>query len=154
MNEASFLQAIHDSPDDEAVRLVYADWLEEHADEAGRARAALIRAQCAAEKLPPRNRRRVALEKEAKRLLDAHPEWTGALRKGKFGRAIQFRRGFPHQITLGATKFVTVAADLFAAAPTIRAVVFKHASNEVGPLAECPHLRRLSWIDLSCMCTC
>jgi uncharacterized protein (TIGR02996 family) len=154
MNDAAFLQAIHDNPDDEAVRLVYADWLEENADESGRARAALIRAQCEAEKLPRRNRRRVALEKEAKRLIDANPEWTAALRKGKYGRAIQFRRGFPHQITMGATQFVQVAADLFAAAPTIRAVVFYHASNEVGPLAECRHLKRLSWIDLSCMCTC
>jgi uncharacterized protein (TIGR02996 family) len=30
--EASFLQAIHDDPDDDTTRLVYADWLEEHGD--------------------------------------------------------------------------------------------------------------------------
>jgi len=30
MERASFLQHIRDNPDDEAVRAVYADWLEEH----------------------------------------------------------------------------------------------------------------------------
>jgi uncharacterized protein (TIGR02996 family) len=43
MTEDAFLQAIRDAPDDDAPRLVYADWLDESGDPA---RAELIRVQC------------------------------------------------------------------------------------------------------------
>jgi uncharacterized protein (TIGR02996 family) len=39
----AFLQAIIESPDDDTLRLVFADWLEEHGDAA---RAELIQLQC------------------------------------------------------------------------------------------------------------
>ena len=32
MNRDAFLQAIRDAPEDDGPRLIYADWLEEHAD--------------------------------------------------------------------------------------------------------------------------
>jgi uncharacterized protein (TIGR02996 family) len=32
MTEAAFLQAIRDRPDDDALRLIYADWLDERGD--------------------------------------------------------------------------------------------------------------------------
>src|SRR5262245_6194987 len=41
-HEEAFLAAILESPDDDAPRLIYADWLEDHGDP----RAALIRVQC------------------------------------------------------------------------------------------------------------
>ena len=46
-DEVAFLAAITAAPDDEALRLVYADWLEEHGDAA---RAELIRLQFEAER--------------------------------------------------------------------------------------------------------
>src|SRR5437660_498252 len=47
MSADAFLRDIREHPDDDAVRLIYADWLEEHArTEADRARAELIRVQC------------------------------------------------------------------------------------------------------------
>ena len=48
-NEALF-RAILDEPEDDAPRLVYADWLEEHGDGA---RAEFIRVQCELAVLPP-----------------------------------------------------------------------------------------------------
>jgi uncharacterized protein (TIGR02996 family) len=45
----AFLEAICEEPDDDSHRLVYADWLEEHGDEA---RAEFIRVQCALAHLP------------------------------------------------------------------------------------------------------
>ncbi len=42
---AAFLEDIVAHPDDDAPRLVYADWLEDQDDPAGRARADLIRVQ-------------------------------------------------------------------------------------------------------------
>ncbi|HEY1066638.1 MAG TPA: TIGR02996 domain-containing protein, partial [Pirellulales bacterium] len=43
-----FLDAIRAAPEDDAPRLIYADWLDEQGDESSRDRAAFIRAQCAA----------------------------------------------------------------------------------------------------------
>jgi uncharacterized protein (TIGR02996 family) len=41
--QAAFLAAIHDDPENDGTRLVFADWLEEHGDP----RAEFIRVQCA-----------------------------------------------------------------------------------------------------------
>ena len=41
----SFLQAIREAPEDNNLRLVFADWLQEHGDEHDRARAEFIRLQ-------------------------------------------------------------------------------------------------------------
>lgn len=46
MTDADFLPAILTAPDDDTPRLIYADWLEEHGGDAGRARAEFIRVQC------------------------------------------------------------------------------------------------------------
>ena len=42
----ALIDAVKESPDDDAPRLVLADWLEEHGGDEGRARAELIRTQC------------------------------------------------------------------------------------------------------------
>src|SRR5262245_20074727 len=42
----AFLADVLEHPDEDAPRLVYADWLDEHGDEADRDRAELIRVQC------------------------------------------------------------------------------------------------------------
>src|SRR5262249_13501753 len=66
-----FLRAICASPDDDTVRLVYADWLEEHGDAV---RAEFIRLQCqlGSEDLFAPNRR--ALLRREWRLLRQHGE--------------------------------------------------------------------------------
>src|SRR5262249_5726431 len=51
--EASLLQAIRDAPEDNAPRLVYADWLEAH----GSLLAGYVRAECEVLALPPGDRR-------------------------------------------------------------------------------------------------
>src|SRR5438477_12991110 len=44
----AFLRAIADAPDDDAPRLLFADWLDEHAkSDADRARAEFVRLSCA-----------------------------------------------------------------------------------------------------------
>lgn len=42
----AFLADIAEHPDDDAPRLIYADWLDDHGGDEGRARAEFIRAQC------------------------------------------------------------------------------------------------------------
>src|SRR5689334_16651118 len=48
----AFLQAILANPTDDAIRLVYADWLDEHGGEVNSAHADLIRVQCELAALP------------------------------------------------------------------------------------------------------
>ncbi|MBY0456405.1 MAG: TIGR02996 domain-containing protein, partial [Gemmataceae bacterium] len=42
----ALLAAIRANPDEDTPRLAFADWLDEHGDEADRARAEFIRVQC------------------------------------------------------------------------------------------------------------
>src|SRR5262245_49711218 len=83
--------AVCESPDDDAPRLVFADWLEEHGQEAW---AALIRAQVGAARLPRWDPEHIRLQRVA------HSVYTGAMHK-EAGRGIpeeigwSFERGFP-----------------------------------------------------------
>jgi uncharacterized protein (TIGR02996 family) len=155
MSDAAFLAAIQDAPDDDTLKLVYADWLDEHGDEEGRGRAELIRLQCELERLPPKDRKRPGLEKQIRRVLRTHGKhWTKPLRDAKLGKDWSFRRGFVDGVTMSATGFVNVAEQIFRLAPTIRSGRFPDASNEVNALADCPHLARLRELDLRRMCVC
>jgi uncharacterized protein (TIGR02996 family) len=49
MSEQAFLRAIVENPEDDALRLIFADWLDERDDP----RAAFIRTQCQLARLPP-----------------------------------------------------------------------------------------------------
>lgn len=153
MSRAGFLQAIAAEPDDDAHRLVYADWLDDHGDTEDQGRAALIRCQCAAEVLPPGKERR-SLEKQAKAIIAAHPQWTKPITKARLGADLRFRRGFLHQVTLPAVRFVKVAAKLFAAAPLVRSIIFPTPLDEIADLLACPDVARLTEADLSQYCAC
>jgi uncharacterized protein (TIGR02996 family) len=87
---AAFLRAIHDAPDDDAPRLVYADWLDEHGDAD---RAAFIRVQCALARSAADDPRRPGREAREQELLERHrAEWGGLL--GESFSNLDFRRGF------------------------------------------------------------
>lgn len=80
MSTASFLQAIADAPEEDAPRLVYADWLEEHGDESDRERAEFIRAQCLLACIPSADPRYVALAAREKELRDGSvAHWKATL---------------------------------------------------------------------------
>ncbi len=103
----AFLQAICESPDDDAPRLIFADWLEERGDPRG----AFIRAQCVLERLDPADPIRQELEDEAQALLDRHEEeWTAPLHgvASKF----RFRRGFVEEAAVSGAGFLERGADL------------------------------------------
>jgi uncharacterized protein (TIGR02996 family) len=78
---APLLRAIHLSPDDNPLRLVYADWLEEQGDKACAARAELIRVQVELARPSPANkskRRRARLQARQQELLAAYEkDWLG-----------------------------------------------------------------------------
>src|SRR5687768_16114221 len=53
MEHAGFLADIVAHPDEDAPRLIYADWLDEHGGRGGAARAEFIRVQCELARLEP-----------------------------------------------------------------------------------------------------
>jgi uncharacterized protein (TIGR02996 family) len=71
--EEPFLRAIREDPDKNAIRLVFADWLEERGDPLGD----FIRDQCALADMPPRDTRRPKLMDHAREILTKHgKEWS------------------------------------------------------------------------------
>lgn len=101
----AFLQAILENPDDDAPRLIYADWLEERGDPRGE----LIRIQCQLAALSDNDERRSVLERHERELLEHHQDrWLGGLRPSL--RGWTFRRGFLDAISLPAAAYVQHAS--------------------------------------------
>jgi uncharacterized protein (TIGR02996 family) len=113
MDDQAFLDAILAAPEDDAPRLVYADWLDEHGHND---RAEFIRLQCDLARRPKYDPGRPALEARERELLIRHEaEWAKPV--AALGRDCRFRRGFVDFISIGVRKFLTDGDELFAAAP-------------------------------------
>jgi uncharacterized protein (TIGR02996 family) len=127
MNDGqALLAAVIAEPEDDAVRLVYADWLDEHGDAA---RAEFIRTQIKREGLRKRDPERAVLEAREKELLGRHaqqwlqplPEWARpheeiplATDWDWFG----FKRGFLQGVCTGSvTTFLRDVKAVFATEP-------------------------------------
>jgi uncharacterized protein (TIGR02996 family) len=93
----AFLQAVIESPDDDAPRLVYADWLDEHDDPA---RAEFIRVQCSLARMPAGDLRRPALQQRETELLGQYG-WVWAEGLGRQVSEWRYRRGFIECVELG-----------------------------------------------------
>jgi uncharacterized protein (TIGR02996 family) len=145
-----FLRTIVTHPDDDPVRLIYADFLEEHGQPE---RAEFIRVQCALARGDAGPRRAVLAERE-RLLLERHgTAWAGPLRR--IVRDWEFHRGFIDLVTVETRTFVERADELFALAPVRSVALYWGAeppherAGFMPVLAECPHLARLSTLDLT-----
>src|SRR5262249_24565265 len=97
----AFLQAILEEPDDDGMRLIFADWRGERAAPRGE----FTRAQCQLARLPPGDPRRRRLHVRAAELFRCHAnEWVGPLRP--FLLRCGFRRGFVERATVRGRAFV------------------------------------------------
>jgi uncharacterized protein (TIGR02996 family) len=136
------LHAIAESPEDDAPRLVYADWLEERGDP----RHELIRVQLELARLDEGDDRRWELLARERRLLRAHGKhWAGPLRR--FVKRYYFRRGFVEGVTLRAAAFLENAGELFRLAP-VRIVRLLDAVPHLPDLGASPHLAHVRSLDL------
>jgi uncharacterized protein (TIGR02996 family) len=128
--EEAFLEAIREEPDDDTVRLIFADWLEERGDPRGE----FIRIQCALVTMTDEDERRALLQDRVERLLEQHePKWVGSLASRV--QRYTFRRGFVEEITVSAAALITQGRDLFRHHPIRTAHVFSLAL-----LPDTPHL--------------
>jgi uncharacterized protein (TIGR02996 family) len=155
--EETFLQQILEQPDDEVVRLAYADWLLERGDPVRVARGEFIQVQCQfarraegggnpAEWID--SGRLPELKAREQALLAAFGEtWSAPVKKllGRVGIACEFRRGFIEAVSVESSAFLNKAAELFQLAP-IRHMRFTTGWSKA--LADSPHLARLAGIDL------
>jgi uncharacterized protein (TIGR02996 family) len=140
--QRGFLQAITAQPDEDAPRLIYADWLED-SDQAQRAE--LIRAQVELARLPDDSQHRREVAFRARQLLDQHAEgWARAL--GEDLHDWQFVRGQIEKVGLMAEDLQEQAAGLFAVTPLRRLWVTE--LYDVEPLRSIPASNRLTGLDL------
>ncbi len=139
------LQDILDRPDDDAPRLVYADWLDEHGDPD---RAEFIRLQIEAARLKQEKAFRPGPHRREQELLDRHrDEWLRDV-PPPLRKEYMFERGFVGWLHCSALEFLRGAERLFRHAP-VRSVRLKHATRRLAELAACPYLARLSRINFS-----
>jgi uncharacterized protein (TIGR02996 family) len=90
-DRAAFLRAICERPHDDAPRLVYADWLDEHGDPRGE----FIRLQIDLARLPAAASHRAALAQRGVQLLDDHKSAWEAELPPHYRQVVGYERGFP-----------------------------------------------------------
>jgi uncharacterized protein (TIGR02996 family) len=140
-SEEHFIQAILAASEDDAPRLMYADWLEERGDP----RAEFIRVQCALAHMASSDPRRAELKARERGLLTEHEqEWAGPLN----GVALEwrFRRGFIEYLDIHAHNFVDRAGSVVRVAPGC-CVRFREACYCASALAACEFIGSLTGAD-------
>jgi uncharacterized protein (TIGR02996 family) len=158
--QQALLWAVIDRPDEDAPRLVYADWLEEHGPaEADRARAAFIRLQVEAARLEEYDPRRLDLESQAEALLNARREdgvpraWLAGLEGWSVNHHYTgFERGFPTLVTVKPDEFLDRGHELWAVTPIRRLSTWEGWPPGTEPrdaeFVRCPHLARLRSLNV------
>jgi uncharacterized protein (TIGR02996 family) len=152
--EKGFLFDIRASLYDDAPRLIYADWLEEH----GRVeRAELIRVQCALEPIRDQyeiNRAATLHEREEQLLQEYKEEWLGPMPKGwddwRTGTSVEFRRGFVDTVAMPVRTFLDLGPPILQLHPTVRRLVLFRVNGYGARLAACSALDRLAELELAC----
>jgi uncharacterized protein (TIGR02996 family) len=144
-DERAFLDSIAADPEDDAPRLVFADWLDDH----GLAhRAEFVRLQCRLARMEEDDHERLDLElREADLLFVYGKQWAVMPRSTAEALSRQFRRGFPDYLSLKAADFLKRGRTLFAAAP-ITDLGLWYLGGKAAQVAASPLLGRLRALRL------
>jgi uncharacterized protein (TIGR02996 family) len=133
----AFLQAIREAPEDDGLRLICADWLEDHGEPE---RAEFIRAGCERERLPPGDPRRQPLEDRLDDLLADHEmDWLGP---ADGLSAWEWNRGFVEKVSVGPAPTLEPARPQFERHP-VRAAGFGTVCGDLNQMIHSPFLERL-----------
>ena len=142
-NPNPFLAQVLAAPEDDAPRLIYADWLEE----AGDPRGEFIRVQCELASLSSLDPRYHQARYRSRQLMTEHGEqWAGELKQDV--RKIAFHRGFIDNITLRARAFLSEHEALFQSVP-VNWMRFIYVKGAGQGLADCEGLTKVRRLDLS-----
>jgi uncharacterized protein (TIGR02996 family) len=149
--DKAFIQAIIDDPQDDSLRMIYADWLEERGDPRGefiRVQVALARDDHDGRALD-KAKRKVLKARESTLLKQHREEWERPLTALGAAR-VEFRRGFPYHINITAEDFISHATEIVGLAPVESARIWAR-SAEIEALMAVPQLAKLTALDLSGM---
>jgi uncharacterized protein (TIGR02996 family) len=116
MTRDELLQAVIENPDDDAPRLVFADWLENHGEGE---RAEFIRVQIELAKLPNEDNRRPELEQREREFLARNEsEWVKPIRDWVV--SCTFHRGFIAEVAVKVDMYQKHTFELLQLAPIRR----------------------------------
>jgi uncharacterized protein (TIGR02996 family) len=142
-SEESFMKAILEAPDDDALRLVYADWLEERGDPRGE----FIRIQIARADAEGDTRTNHVLLPREKELRGEHGGvWAGPVRD--LVSNWEFHRGLLEEVTINARSFIEKGEVVLRLAPFVRRVRLRDSADVMPELAASPLLARIRDLDL------
>jgi uncharacterized protein (TIGR02996 family) len=147
----ALLHAIAEEPHDQGLRLILADWLDDHGEHA---RAEFIRAQVRLPGLPDWHPEQVGLEERVRRLLAENAErWLAGLPVIEgvcWAEADNFAGGLLERLHVRWGTLQREGERLFAAVDLRSLVVAEvREESEVAALAAQPWLARLASLDLS-----
>jgi uncharacterized protein (TIGR02996 family) len=129
-------------PDENAPRLIYADWLDDQGDAP---RAEFIRLQCRLDGLSADERPTELVSREKALLSEHGNRWAEPLRP--LVESWTFRRGFVGDVWLSAHQLQRHGTDLFRLVP-LQSVHVTASGTDVGDLAESPHLARVTGLEV------
>jgi uncharacterized protein (TIGR02996 family) len=153
--EQAFLQDIIAHPEDDAPRLIYADWLDDRGQPGDADRAEFIRAQVGL--ASGRDAAGNTLTKEERKKYARDEETLASVQQGFWREQLwplgvmtfELRRGFPEVVSMAAADFLARGEELFRLAPVRGVRLMDLAPEHVPALAASPHLSRLTTLDLS-----
>jgi uncharacterized protein (TIGR02996 family) len=150
--DEGFFLALQQEPDDDALRLIYADFLQENGDDAAAAHAELIRVQVELAALAPISRQVVErfaelTARQNELLARWERVWLGDWADVLDGWT--FRRGFVEAVRADAAVFLDHAQQWFAEWPALRVAKLARAGGHLAELAASPWLAHLRGLDLS-----
>jgi uncharacterized protein (TIGR02996 family) len=151
--ERHLLQDIEDHPDSDGPRMLYADWLAHHGQEA---RAEFISLQCGLATLPRDETCAAELVARERQLLEHYQdEWLRPVRLcldvgPSEPTTFHFHRGLVEEVRgVPAARFLGRAEALFALAPTLRRVRLSPVTvADLFALAASPYAGRLLFLGL------
>jgi uncharacterized protein (TIGR02996 family) len=142
----AFLEDARENPDDDTPRLVLADWLMDHDEEA---RGEFVRLQVESARQGPGDLPGALGKRRAEQLLRQHQtDWLGPIRLG-WGGSVEFQRGLLQlTLTVRTVRRNGKEADRWPEAWAWVERVFVREVSNVHFLASSPVLRHLTWLDL------
>ena len=134
-DESALLRAVCDNPDDDAPRLIYADWLDDTGNVARVARAEFIRLQIGLARAPLSDRTVAAREQRAWQLLNMRIQLAAGL--DPFEEVLQLRRMGETWATIGRAAGMTRQSAHERWGQRVLSVLDRYGSGELGgPVAD------------------
>jgi uncharacterized protein (TIGR02996 family) len=139
----AFLRAVIEAPDDDAPRLVYADWLDDHGEPE---RAEFIRVQCELVRLPAGDPSRPDLERRERQLLDEFG-WAWAAELGPRIDQWVYHRGFIERVEMCLECPAENILEVLRLAPVRHLRDQTQLDDLSGVVEALPHLDRLTGLE-------